>query len=150
VAIYGNQSGAGILITGGATGHGISARGGTTSGDGIHAEALGVGDGIEAVGLGGGFDIHGDIEGDLSGTIGGLTPGERDLIAAALLDLANGVVTGVTVRQNMRLLAASQAGKLSGAGSGTIIIRDLNDTKDVVTATTDPSGNRLTIVLDLS
>ncbi len=46
-----------------------------------------------------------------------LTSGERDSIAAALLDLASGVETSVTVRQSLRAMAAALAGKVTGSGS---------------------------------
>lgn len=46
-----------------------------------------------------------------------LTSGERDSISAALLDLANGVESGKTLRQAMRLMAAALAGKRSNSGT---------------------------------
>ncbi len=46
-----------------------------------------------------------------------LTSGERNSIAAALLALADGVETGVTVKQTLRLLAAGVAGKRSNCGT---------------------------------
>ncbi len=48
-----------------------------------------------------------------------LTLGERDAVAAALLALADGVETGVTVKQTLRLLAAGVAGKRSSCGTVT-------------------------------
>jgi hypothetical protein len=48
-----------------------------------------------------------------------LTSGERDSIATALLDLANGIESGKTLRQAMRLMAATLAGKRSNAGTPT-------------------------------
>lgn len=48
-----------------------------------------------------------------------LTTGERDSIASDLLDLANGVETGKTVRQALRIIAAGIAGKRSNAGTTT-------------------------------
>ncbi len=38
-------------------------------------------------------------------------------------------------------------GKVSGAGSGTEVFRDVNDTTDRVTATVDETGNRTAITL---
>jgi hypothetical protein len=46
-----------------------------------------------------------------------LTSGERDAVAAALLDLANGVESGKTLRQAVRLIAAAVAGKRSNSGT---------------------------------
>jgi len=77
-----------------------------------------------------------------------LTSGERDSIAAALLDLANGVETGRTPRQTLTLMLAALAGKINGAGTTTVHIRDTNDTKDRVLATVDASGNRTALTLD--
>jgi hypothetical protein len=48
-----------------------------------------------------------------------LTAGERDAVAAALLDLANGVESGKTLRQALRLIAAALAGKRSNSGTAT-------------------------------
>ena len=50
----------------------------------------------------------------------------------------------------MKLISAALAGKLSGAPSGPIVIRDINDSKDRITATVDTNGNRSEVVLDVS
>lgn len=68
--------------------------------------------------------------------------------AAGLLDLAAGVETGLTLRQTLRLMAAVMVGKVSGAGTGTEVFRDVNDTKARVTATVDLDGNRTAITRD--
>jgi hypothetical protein len=73
--------------------------------------------------------------------------------AAALLDLANGVATGRTVRQILRGLASALLGLSSGnvpGEAGELLFRDVNDTKDAIAATVDESGNRTAIVLDLT
>lgn len=71
--------------------------------------------------------------------------------AAGLLDLANGVETGLTFRQAQKLMAAAAAGKLSGAATTTIVIRNaVADDKDRITATVDADGNRSAITLDLT
>jgi hypothetical protein len=77
-----------------------------------------------------------------------LTSGERDAVAAAILDLADGVETSRTVRAALRLILATAVGKLSGAGTTAIAIRDTNDTKDRIAATVDASGNRTAVTLD--
>lgn len=69
--------------------------------------------------------------------------------ADALLDRVDGVETGFTLRQVLRLVAAVLAGKASGMGTTTAIFRDLGDTKDRVTATVDPDGNRSAIARDV-
>lgn len=59
------------------------------------------------------------------------------------------VVDGAfTARQLQRLMAAILLGKVSGAGTGTEVFRDLADTKDRVTATVDGNGNRTAITRD--
>jgi hypothetical protein len=71
--------------------------------------------------------------------------------ATGLLDLAAGVETGLTLRQAMRLLAAASAGKLSGAATTTIVIRNaVADSKNRITATCDSDGNRSAITVDLT
>ncbi len=70
--------------------------------------------------------------------------------ADALLDRAAGIETNRTVRQGLRLMLAALAGKLSGAATTTVTIRDTNDSKDRVVATVDSSGNRSAVTLDAS
>jgi hypothetical protein len=80
-----------------------------------------------------------------------LTSGERDSIAAALLDLSAGVEVGLTPRQALRLMAAALAGELSGAATTTIVIRNaVADSKDRITATVDADGNRTAVAYDLT
>jgi hypothetical protein len=55
----------------------------------------------------------------------------------------------ITASQLMQVITAALAGKLSGAGTSLVKIRDLEDTKDIITAAVDSSGNRLTVTLDL-
>lgn len=68
--------------------------------------------------------------------------------AAALLDLSNGIETSITPRQAIRLILASAAGKLSGAATTTIVIRNVGDSKDRITATVDADGNRTAVTTD--
>lgn len=70
-------------------------------------------------------------------------------IGTATLDLSNGVETGFTLRQALRLIAAVLLGKVSSATS-TPKFRDVNDTKDRVTSTVDVEGNRVSVTLDAS
>lgn len=68
-----------------------------------------------------------------------------------ILDAANGVETGLTVRNALRLMAAALAGKLSGAATTTITIRSaVADSKDRLTATVDADGNRTAVTTDLT
>lgn len=48
----------------------------------------------------------------------------------------------------MRINASILNGKVTGAGTGTEVFRDLGDTKDRVIVTTDTAGNRTAIVRD--
>jgi hypothetical protein len=70
--------------------------------------------------------------------------------AAGLLDLAAGVETGLTVRQGFRLIVAASAGKLSGAATTTVSIRNTGDDKNRVVAQVDSSGNRTSVTYDLT
>lgn len=80
-----------------------------------------------------------------------LTSGERSTLSAALLDLADAIETGVTLRQSQRLMLAALAGKISGAGSTTVTIRNaVADSKDRIVATVDSNGDRIAITTDLS
>jgi hypothetical protein len=65
---------------------------------------------------------------------------------------ADGIIeSGLTFRQSQRLVAAAAAGELSGAGTGTIRIRNtVADFKTRITATVDASGNRTSITTDVT
>ncbi len=55
---------------------------------------------------------------------------------------------GYSAEQVLRIMAAALAGKLSGAGTGTVAIRDLADSKTRIEAEVDAQGNRTSITLD--
>jgi hypothetical protein len=81
-----------------------------------------------------------------------LTSGERDSIATALLDLTDGVESGITLRKAQRAMAAILAGIVSGAGSGTEVFKALaaaSGGTTRVTVTVDSSGNRSAVTLNL-
>jgi hypothetical protein len=65
--------------------------------------------------------------------------------ADALLDRANGIETGYTPRQALRIMSAVLGGKSSGH-PGNPVYRNLSDTADRVTATVS-SGNRTAVTL---
>lgn len=67
-----------------------------------------------------------------------------------LLDVADGVESGETLRQCLRLLRAVIVGKCNGFPTGPAHFRDKADSKDRVTATVDGSGNRTAITTDVS
>lgn len=70
--------------------------------------------------------------------------------ADALLDRAAGIETNITPRQGLRVLLAAVAGRLSGASTTQVKVRDTTNTKDRITATVDTTGNRTNITLDVS
>ena len=69
---------------------------------------------------------------------------------AELLDLANGVESGITLRQYMRVALAALAGKADGLATTTAHYRDQADGTNRITATVDADGNRTAITLDTS
>jgi hypothetical protein len=71
-------------------------------------------------------------------------------VAAAILDAVNSIEDGVTLRQATRLILAAAAGKISGAGTSTVTIRNaVADDTNRITATVDVDGNRTSITTDL-
>jgi hypothetical protein len=66
--------------------------------------------------------------------------------ADAILDKANGVYTGFTMRQALRAMSALLHGKVSGARTGREIFRSVTDDSDAVTITNDSAGNRTAVV----
>jgi hypothetical protein len=79
-----------------------------------------------------------------------LSSSTLNAIADALLDRTAGVETNRTPRQALRLILAAAAGKVSGAGTGTVTIRDTNDGVNRIVATTDDDGNRSAVTLNAS
>ncbi len=79
-----------------------------------------------------------------------VTPPTADQNADALLDRAAGIETNRTVRQGLRLMLSALAGKLSGAATTTVTIRDTNDGIDRIVATVDANGNRSAVTLNTS
>jgi hypothetical protein len=71
-------------------------------------------------------------------------------IATTLLDLSAGVESNRTLRQALRLILSASVGKLSGAATETVIIRDSNDSVNRITATVDGDGNRTSVTLNAS
>lgn len=72
----------------------------------------------------------------------------NNLDAAGVLDAADGVETGITLRQAQRIILAALAGKVSGADTNAPIFRSATDAKNRITATTDADGNRTAVTLD--
>jgi hypothetical protein len=71
--------------------------------------------------------------------------------ADALLDRTDAIEVGATPRQSLRLMLAALAGKLSGAATNTVTIRNaVADSKNRITATVDANGNRTAVATDVS
>lgn len=70
-------------------------------------------------------------------------------LAASLMD-NNDIETGYSMREALRLILSSVSGKLSGAGTVTITIRNVPDDKDRIIATVDSNGNRTSVTYDVS
>lgn len=69
-------------------------------------------------------------------------------IADAVLDEvvdANAGANANSLRENINIIASVLAGKSSGGGTGTIVFKDLGDTKNRISATVDANGNRTAI-----
>jgi hypothetical protein len=91
-----------------------------------------------------------DIATDIANISAGGAP-TADQNADALLDRADAIETGVTVRQAMRGSLAVLFGKASGGGSGTETFRNaVADSKDRVVSTNDSFGNRTAVTTDLT
>lgn len=71
-------------------------------------------------------------------------------IADTLLQFDDGIVTGITLQKAMRGVLAAVLAELSGAGTTTITVRDILDTKDLAVLTVDSVGNRSAVTLDLT
>ena len=75
---------------------------------------------------------------------------QQPVQAISIGGLEGTIEAGVTQAEALRLVLAALAGKLSGAPSGPIVIRDVNDTKNRITATVDANGNRTAVTVDVS
>lgn len=80
---------------------------------------------------------------------GGATPLSPEGLAASLLDNED-IETNYSLRESLRLILSSLAGKVSGAGTSTITIRDVNDTVNRIVATVDSNGNRTAVTKDVT
>lgn len=135
--LQGSQSGAGVTIrAGGSSGNAIDVF--TTSGFGINVAPSGSNmDAVRLVPTGTGLGVN------------GVLAALSDAGIAAFLDLANGVETGWTVRQLMRVLLAMAGGKVSIVGT-TVKFRNQADSLDRITAVVDVAGQRLTVTFNLA
>jgi len=63
---------------------------------------------------------------------------------------AQAIEAGYTAEEMMRVMSAALAGEVSGAGTSTVTIRDIADTKSRIVATVDGTGNRTALTLDVN
>jgi len=71
----------------------------------------------------------------------------NNITAAAVL--AAGDVDGYSLENALKLMLAAMAGKVSGAGTTTVVIRAVDDSKPRITATVETAtGNRSALTLD--
>jgi hypothetical protein len=100
--------------------------------------------------------VTGNVGGNVAGTVGTVNALAANAITAAatatdfstevVAAMLAGVVEGtVTVRQSLQLSNAAAAGKVAGAGTTAITLRDLGDTKNRISAVVDGDGNRTTV-----
>lgn len=77
--------------------------------------------------------------------------GASELAAGAVDEIWDELIgdSTVTVRQALKLFVAALGGKLSGAATTTIHIRNVADDTDVILATVDANGNRSAVTLSL-
>ena len=77
-----------------------------------------------------------------------LTSAERTAIANALLDLTDGIETGVTPRYSLMFIAAGIAGILAGADTDTVTIDAIGNAGTTrIVSTVDAFGNRSAVTL---
>lgn len=90
-------------------------------------------------------------------TAAGMAPVTRSIelylgsaqVADALLDRADAIEPGITLRRGLRGIVSALLGKCSGGGTPTIAYRNVADSKDVISASVDVNGNRSSVALDL-
>jgi hypothetical protein len=80
---------------------------------------------------------------------GGVTAVQSGLSTLTAAQVWAYVVEGSYTALNfIRIIAGALGGKVSGAGGTSVTIRNVSDTKAVITATVDSSGNRTAVTLD--
>ncbi|HWB13341.1 MAG TPA: hypothetical protein VG826_29215 [Pirellulales bacterium] len=78
-----------------------------------------------------------------------LTSGERTSLSTALLDLADAIETGITLRQSHRALLAALCGKITSAGSNPEVFQNPAGTANRISVANDSAGNRTAVSLTL-
>lgn len=134
--------------------HGVHSTG-AINGDGFHGVGLGTGVGFlstpAATGFGGGTvdaNVVSMAANVLTSTV--IDTSAVNALADGLLGRVDGIETGYTPRAAWRLGLSADAAKTSGANTTTFKARDINDSKDRITATVDAFGNRSTVTTDVT
>lgn len=86
--------------------------------------------------------------GHLSADISPFTELSPENLANQILD-ANEIELGYSLREAMRLVLSALAGKVSGAETTTVTIRNITDGKSRIVATVDANGNRTEVTYDV-
>ena len=89
-----------------------------------------------------------DTDTTIPGLIAGLDDPTAAAIATAVVDKA--VEGAITVEGALRIMLSALSGKLNGAATTTVNIRDLADAKNRIVATVDADGNRSAVTLDVT
>lgn len=87
--------------------------------------------------------------GGMIAVAGGATPLSPEGLSTELLDNQD-IETGYSMRESLKLILSALVGKLSGAETTTVTIRDINDSIDRIVATVDANGNRTSVTKDVS
>ena len=82
--------------------------------------------------------------------IAGLNDPTAAAIATEILTQANGIEGGVTLQGATRLILSAVSGILAGADTATVTTRDVADSKNRLTVTTDADGNRSAVTRDMT
>lgn len=100
-----------------------------------------------AVNITGGSGV-GEITANIVGSINSLgTQAKADVASSVWTEIME---SGITAEELMRGFASALLGKSSDHAAGTPKYRDMGDTKDRISATTDADGNRTSVTKDLT
>lgn len=75
------------------------------------------------------------------------TTAVAEIVAAVFARAFSAAYGSLTFEQIMKIVIAALAAKISGAGTTTVTIRNINDSADVIVATVDADGNRSAVTL---
>lgn len=99
--------------------------------------------------------VTGNVGGNVTGSVGSLAAQAKADVNAeadtALVDYAAATLEGSLTRDGaQKIILAASAGKVSGAETTEVTIRDTADAVDRIVATVDADGNRSAVTLDAS